>query len=49
MQRFRRSTLAPDRDMRRIAEAAKGIVWAATLADDGLNGGFFRDGQPLSC
>ncbi len=32
---------------RPVAEGAKGIVWAATLADDGPSGGFFRDGQPL--
>jgi NAD(P)-dependent dehydrogenase (short-subunit alcohol dehydrogenase family) len=29
------------------AEGAAGIVWAATLPDDGPSGGFFRDGQPL--
>jgi NAD(P)-dependent dehydrogenase (short-subunit alcohol dehydrogenase family) len=29
------------------AEAAEGIVWAATLEDDGPSGGFFLDGQPL--
>ncbi len=28
-------------------EAAEGIVWAATLPDDGPSGGFFRDGQRL--
>lgn len=28
-------------------EGATGIVWAATLPDDGPTGGFFRDGQPL--
>lgn len=33
---------------RPVAEGAKGIVWAATLADDGPSGGFFRDGQPLN-
>jgi NAD(P)-dependent dehydrogenase (short-subunit alcohol dehydrogenase family) len=32
---------------RPVAEGAKGIVWAATLADDGPTGGFFRDGKPL--
>jgi NAD(P)-dependent dehydrogenase (short-subunit alcohol dehydrogenase family) len=32
---------------RPIAEGAAGIVWAATLPDDGPTGGFFRDGVPL--
>ncbi|MEM1375618.1 MAG: SDR family NAD(P)-dependent oxidoreductase [Pseudomonadota bacterium] len=29
------------------AESAKGILWAATLPDDGPTAGFFRDGEPL--
>jgi NAD(P)-dependent dehydrogenase (short-subunit alcohol dehydrogenase family) len=32
---------------RPVAQGAAGIVWAATLPDDGPTGGFFRDGQPL--
>jgi NAD(P)-dependent dehydrogenase (short-subunit alcohol dehydrogenase family) len=32
---------------RPLAEGAAGIVWAATLPDDGPTGGFFRDGRPL--
>lgn len=32
---------------RPVAAGAKGIVWAATLADDGPTGGFFRDGRPV--
>ncbi|WP_242332896.1 MULTISPECIES: SDR family oxidoreductase [Anaeromyxobacter] len=32
---------------RPIPEGARGIVWAATLPDDGPTGGFFRDGRPL--
>lgn len=32
---------------RPVAESARGVVWAATLADDGPRGGFFRDGRPL--
>jgi NAD(P)-dependent dehydrogenase (short-subunit alcohol dehydrogenase family) len=32
---------------RPIADGAAGIVWAATLPDDGPSGGFFRDGQPI--
>jgi NAD(P)-dependent dehydrogenase (short-subunit alcohol dehydrogenase family) len=33
---------------RPVADGAAGIVWAATLPDDGPTGGFFRDGQPVS-
>jgi NAD(P)-dependent dehydrogenase (short-subunit alcohol dehydrogenase family) len=29
-------------------EAAKGIVWLATLPQDGPTGGFFRDGKPVT-
>jgi NAD(P)-dependent dehydrogenase (short-subunit alcohol dehydrogenase family) len=32
---------------RPVEEGAAGIVWAATLPDDGPTGGFFRDGSPL--
>lgn len=32
---------------RPVEEGAAGIVWAATLPDDGPTGGFFRDGKPL--
>lgn len=32
---------------RSLGEGVSGIVWAATLPDDGPNGGFFRDGQPV--
>lgn len=32
---------------RPVAEGAAGIVWAATLPDDGPTGGFFRDGKGL--
>jgi NAD(P)-dependent dehydrogenase (short-subunit alcohol dehydrogenase family) len=30
-----------------VAEGAAGIVWAATLPDDGPSGGFFRHGEPI--
>ncbi len=30
-----------------VEEGAAGIVWAATLADDGPTGGFFRAGEPI--
>ena len=32
---------------RPVADGAAGIVWAATLPDDGPTGGFFRDGRPV--
>lgn len=32
---------------RSVEEGAAGIVWAATLPDDGPTGGFFRDGRPI--
>jgi NAD(P)-dependent dehydrogenase (short-subunit alcohol dehydrogenase family) len=32
---------------RPVTEGATGIVWAATLPDDGPRGGLFRDGAPL--
>jgi NAD(P)-dependent dehydrogenase (short-subunit alcohol dehydrogenase family) len=31
---------------RPVMEGAKGIVWAATLPDNGPSGGFFYDGKP---
>lgn len=30
-----------------VAEGARGIVWAATLPDDGPSGGFFRHGEAI--
>lgn len=30
-----------------IDEGVKGIIWAATLPDDGPSGGFFRHGEPI--
>lgn len=33
---------------RTVEQGIKGIVWAATLPKGGPNGGFFRDGEPLS-
>jgi NAD(P)-dependent dehydrogenase (short-subunit alcohol dehydrogenase family) len=30
-----------------VEEGAAGIVWAATLPEDGPTGGFFRQGQPI--
>jgi NAD(P)-dependent dehydrogenase (short-subunit alcohol dehydrogenase family) len=31
-----------------VEEGAKGIVWAATLPDDGPSGGFFRHGERIA-
>lgn len=31
-----------------VGDGAAGIVWLATLPDDGPTGGFFRDGQPVA-
>lgn len=33
---------------RTVEEGVQGILWAATLPDDGPTGGFFRDGEPLT-
>jgi NAD(P)-dependent dehydrogenase (short-subunit alcohol dehydrogenase family) len=33
---------------RPVRDGAAGIVWAATLPDDGPTGGFFRDGEPIA-
>ncbi|TVQ90775.1 MAG: SDR family NAD(P)-dependent oxidoreductase [Chromatiaceae bacterium] len=30
-----------------LEQGVQGIVWAATLPDDGPSGGFFRDGKPI--
>ena len=37
-----------DDEDRSPVEAAKGVVWAATLANDGPTGGLFFDGKPVS-
>jgi NAD(P)-dependent dehydrogenase (short-subunit alcohol dehydrogenase family) len=31
-----------------VEDGAAGIVWLATLPDDGPTGGFFRDGKPVA-
>jgi NAD(P)-dependent dehydrogenase (short-subunit alcohol dehydrogenase family) len=36
-----------DDDDRSPADAARGVVWAATLGADGPTGGLFRDGEPV--
>lgn len=35
-------------DARPAVESARGVVWAATLDEDGPSGGFFRDGRPVT-
>ncbi|AXC09932.1 putative short chain oxidoreductase [Acidisarcina polymorpha] len=37
-----------DENDRSPAEAAKGVVWAATLTSDGPTGGLFYDGEPVA-
>ena len=32
---------------RSVQKGVEGIIWAATLDDDGPSGGFFRDGMPI--
>lgn len=43
-----RTDMGGDAAPRSVAEGAAGIVWAATLPDDGPSGGFFRDGAPIA-
>lgn len=38
---------AEEMGARPVQESAAGVVWAATLPDDGPTGGFFRDREPL--
>jgi len=38
-----------DDNDRSPADAAKGVVWAATLGVDGPTGGFFFDGEAVAC
>ncbi|WP_370589421.1 SDR family NAD(P)-dependent oxidoreductase [Thermoactinomyces sp. CICC 10522] len=43
-----RTRMGGSRAVRSVEEGAKGIVWAATLPNDGPSGGFFRDGKSLN-
>lgn len=43
-----RTEMGGENAPRSVEEGASGIVWAATLPDNGPTGGFFRDGKPLS-
>ncbi len=42
-----RTDMGGPRAHRSVEEGIAGIVWAATLPDDGPSGGFFRDGEPI--
>ncbi|MBN2192244.1 MAG: SDR family NAD(P)-dependent oxidoreductase [Polyangiaceae bacterium] len=42
-----RTEMGGPRAPRSLEEGIAGIVWAATLPDDGPSGGFFRDGKPI--
>lgn len=42
-----RTALGGGEATRSVEEGIPGIVWAATLPEDGPNGGFFRDGRPI--
>ena len=39
---------APMGAKKSLEDGASGIVWLATLPDDGPTGGFFRDGKPVA-
>ncbi|MCA9686029.1 MAG: SDR family NAD(P)-dependent oxidoreductase [Myxococcales bacterium] len=41
-----RTDMGGDMATRSVEDGAAGIIWAATLDDDGPSGGFFRDGKP---
>jgi NAD(P)-dependent dehydrogenase (short-subunit alcohol dehydrogenase family) len=42
-----RTEMGGDNATLSVEEGARGIVWAATLDDDGPSGGFFRHGEPI--
>ena len=42
-----RTEMGGDQAPLSIEEGVRGIVWAATLPDDGPSGGFFRDGKAI--
>lgn len=42
-----RTDMGGESATRSIEQGIAGIVWAATLPDDGPSGGFFRDGKPV--
>ena len=42
-----RTDMGTDAAPRSVQEGADTGVWLATLPDDGVNGGFFRDREPI--
>ena len=42
-----RPTWAASRGKKSVEDGASGMVWLATLPDDGPRGGFFRDGKAI--
>jgi len=42
-----RSDMGGNSAPRSAAQGAASIVWGVTISDDGPNGGFFQDGEPL--
>jgi len=45
---FVNTDMAADGCDQAVKDGAAGIVWLATLPDDGPTGGFFRDGEPIA-
>jgi NAD(P)-dependent dehydrogenase (short-subunit alcohol dehydrogenase family) len=43
-----RTRMGTESAVRSVEEGAKGIVWAATLPENGFSGQFFRDQKPLN-
>jgi NAD(P)-dependent dehydrogenase (short-subunit alcohol dehydrogenase family) len=43
-----RTRMGTDAATRSVEEGADGVVWLATLPDDGPSGGFFRDRKPIA-
>ncbi|MEW8380604.1 MAG: short-chain dehydrogenase, partial [Candidatus Thiodiazotropha taylori] len=42
-----RTRMGGDEATLSVEDGVKGIVWAATLSDDGPSGGFFRHGEAI--
>lgn len=43
-----RTAMGGEHAHRSVEEGAAGIVWGATLPENGPNNGFFRDGEPIA-
>jgi NAD(P)-dependent dehydrogenase (short-subunit alcohol dehydrogenase family) len=44
---FVKTRMAGSHASKPVEDGAAGVVWLATLPDDGPTGGFFRDGEPI--